>query len=135
VIRLRTVAAFLIAPLVPAGLLAAGVTAAIFTAEDVNPDGWGGLAVVVRIACLASYTVTLLLGLPAFVVFRRRGWTSWRAHAAAGVAIGVVAWGLFRLAAITRPEPSELVGVAIFVGFAVPSTLAFRAVAGRRQAS
>lgn len=124
--RLRTIAAFLVAPLTPAALLVAG----ILVVEDVGGPGRAGLVIVIRVAAIAAYALTLLLGVPAFVLFRRRGWTSVRAHLAAGVVIGLVAWILFRLAGITRADPGELAGLAIFVGFAVPSTLVFRAVAG-----
>lgn len=120
---MRTIAAFLIAPLVPAAVLVAVIVV-------MGSDGPGAPLVLARIVALATYPIALLFGVPARLVFRRFGWTSRRSYAAGGLAIGLAAWALFRLAGITRPDPSELFGVLLFTGLAVPTALVFRAIAG-----
>lgn len=82
----RTVAGFLVAPMMPAVILAGVVLAA------------GGNAQTLGYAAFASYIAypfALLVGLPAFLVMRRKGWDGWRAYAVAGVALGLVFLVLF----------------------------------------
>ena len=84
----RTMAAFLIAPLiVPVGLSVAAV---------VSPGGLPrsltdlpGLLLLFAIYALPiAYVIELVLGLPAWLFFRRRGISAWYAFAAGGAALG-----------------------------------------------
>lgn len=82
----RTVAGFLVAPMMPALILAAVVLAA---GGDSQTLGYAAFAGYV------SYSFALLVGLPAFLVMRRKRWDGWRAYAVAGLALGFVFVALF----------------------------------------
>ena len=82
----RTVAAFVVAPMMPAMILA-GV---ILVAEgDSQALGYAAFAGYI------SYPFALLIGLPAYLVMRRKHWDGLRAYAYLGVALGVFFLALF----------------------------------------
>ena len=82
----RAVAGFVVAPMMPALILAAVVLAA---GGDSQTLGYAAFAGYV------SYPFALLVGLPSFLVMRRRRWDGWRAYAVAGLVLGLVFLALF----------------------------------------
>lgn len=74
-------AGFLVAPMMPALILAGVILAA---GGDSQTLGYAAFAGYI------SYPFALLAGLPAFLVMRRRRWDGWRAYAVAGAALAVV---------------------------------------------
>jgi len=86
----RTPLAFLIAPLViPVGLSLAAV---VFPGDSpVSLTDFLGLTVLFALYSLpVAYAVELVLGVPAWFVFRRYGIRSWWAFAAGGVLLGMI---------------------------------------------
>lgn len=82
----RTVAAFVVAPMMPAVILAGIVLAAGGNSQTLGYAAFAGYI---------AYPFALVVGLPAFLVMRRKGWDGWRAYAMAGIALGFVFLGLF----------------------------------------
>jgi len=82
----RTVAGFVVAPMMPALILAAVVLAA---GGDSQTLGYAAFAGYV------SYPFALLVGLPSFLVMRRKRWDGWRAYAVAGLVLGLVFLAVF----------------------------------------
>jgi len=82
----RTVAGFVVAPMMPALILAAVVLAA---GGDSQTLGYAAFASYV------SYPFALLVGLPSFLVMRRKRWDGWRAYAVAGLVLGLVFLAVF----------------------------------------
>lgn len=82
----RTVAGFVVAPMMPALILAAVVLAA---GGDSQTLGYAAFAGYV------SYPFALLVGLPSFLVMRRKRWDGWRAYAVAGLFLGLVFLAVF----------------------------------------
>ncbi|MDB5488940.1 MAG: hypothetical protein JWQ58_2655 [Reyranella sp.] len=87
----RTVAGFVVAPMMPTLILVGVVLAA---GGDSQTLGYAAFAGYI------SYPFALLIGLPSFLVMRRRRWDGLRAYALAGLAFGLVflAFGLVFLA-------------------------------------
>lgn len=82
----RTVAGFLVAPMMP-GLILAAVVLAV-----------GGDSQTLDYAAFASYVsypFALLVGLPSFLLMRRRRWDGWRAYAVAGLVLAFIFVVLF----------------------------------------
>ncbi|TAJ96356.1 MAG: hypothetical protein EPO10_12665 [Reyranella sp.] len=82
----RTVAGFVVAPMMPALVLAGVVLAA---GGDSQTLGYAAFAGYI------SYPFTLLVGLPAFLLMRRKRWDGLRAYALAGLALGLTFVVLF----------------------------------------
>ena len=82
----RTVAGFLVAPMMPALVLAGMVLAA---GGDSQTLGYAAFAGYI------SYPFALLVGLPAFLFMRRKRWDGVRAYALAGLALGLTFLALF----------------------------------------
>ena len=76
----RTVAGFMVAPMMPA-LVLAGVV--IATGGDSQTLGYAAFAGYI------SYPFALLVGLPSFLLMRRKRWDGLRAYALAGLALGL----------------------------------------------
>ncbi|MFN4018744.1 MAG: hypothetical protein ACK4JB_25655 [Reyranella sp.] len=98
----RAVAAFVIAPMTPAAILAAVMLAA---GSDAQTLGYAAFAGYI------SYPFALLVGLPAYLVLRRRQWDGLRAYLFLGLALGMSFVALF--AAVVgfegeRTEPAWL---------------------------
>lgn len=82
----RTVAGFIVAPMMPA-LVLAGVVLA--SGGDSQTLGYAAFAGYI------SYPFALLVGLPSFLFMRRRGWDGVRAYALAGLVLGLAFLALF----------------------------------------
>lgn len=82
----RTVAGFLVAPMMPALVLAGVVLAA---GGDSQTLGYAAFAGYI------SYPFALFVGLPAFLFMRRKRWDGLRAYALAGLALGLTFLALF----------------------------------------
>lgn len=82
----RTVAGFMVAPMMPALVLAGVVLAA---GGDSQTLGYAAFAGYI------SYPFALLVGLPAFLLMRRKRWDGLRAYALAGLALGLTFVVLF----------------------------------------
>lgn len=88
---LRTVAGFLIAPLVPSLIAAVG---ALFT------DGPSAAALFFVVGVLFGYPVALMVGVPLHLIFAIRNWTGLSAYVIAGLLLGLLSYGSSFLAAI-----------------------------------
>lgn len=82
----RIVAGFVVAPMTPALVLAGVIFAA---GGDAQALGYAAFAGYI------SYPFALLVGLPAFLVMRRKGWDGLRAYAVAGLVLALVFVALF----------------------------------------
>ena len=82
----RTVAGFVVAPMVPALMLAGVVLAAGGNSQTLGYAAFAGYI---------SYPFALLVGLPSFLLMRRKGWNGLRAHVFAGLILGLVFLALF----------------------------------------
>jgi hypothetical protein len=82
----RTVAGFVIAPMMPALILAGVVLAA---GGDSQTLGYAAFAGYV------SYPFALLVGLPSYLLMRRKRWDGLRAYVLAGLALGLVFLAVF----------------------------------------
>ena len=87
--RFRTLMAFLIAPLIiPVGLCLATVVS-----PGDSPVSFTGFLVLLAFFSLCAlptaYAIELLLGFPAWLLFRRHGIRSWSAFAMGGAALGM----------------------------------------------
>jgi hypothetical protein len=113
----RTVAGFVVAPMMPALILAAVVLAA---GGDSQTLGYAAFAGYV------SYPFALLVGLPAFLVMRRRGWDGWRAYALAGLGLGIVFLALFAALVAFDGEKANSAWLALLanLAFLLPFVLA-----------
>ena len=78
----RLIAAFLIAPLIPAALAALAVPFAGFDGSFLGP--------VATIAVLYGYPAIAVIGIPAFLYFRHKGWLRWWQILLAGATIGTL---------------------------------------------
>ncbi len=75
----RTIAGFVIAPVVPGALIAAAMLA-LGEREDAQS--------VVMTNLIFGYPIAFLFGLPIHALLLRNRWTSWPAYAASGAALG-----------------------------------------------
>lgn len=82
----RTVAGFVVAPMMPALVLAGVVLAAGGDSQTLGNAVFAGYI---------SYPFALLVGLPAFLFMRRKRWDGLRAYALAGLALGLTFVVLF----------------------------------------
>ncbi len=106
----RTVAGFLVAPMIPALILAVVILAA---GGDSQTLGYAAFAGYI------SYPFALLVGLPVFLVMRRRQWNGWRAYGLAGLALGFVFLALFGgLAAGFDGDPESLAWLNLLANLA-----------------
>lgn len=105
----RTVAGFVVAPMMPALILAGVVLAA---GGDSQTLGYAAFAGYV------SYPFALLVGLPAFLVMRRRRWDGWRAYAVAGLGLGIVFLTLFAALVAFDGEKAESAWLALLANLA-----------------
>lgn len=117
----RIVAGFLVAPLAPAllhGLFTGGLPGFLFGA-------------------LFSFPATLILGLPALIVFSRLGWLNLWATVAAGAVLGALACLLLAFAFNARLNitPSALLGVAMLIVYGTIASATFWFVALRAKGS
>lgn len=113
----RTVAGFVVAPMMPALILAGVVLAA---GDDLQTLGYAAFAGYV------SYPFALLVGLPAFLAMRRRRWDGWRAYAVAGLGLGIVFLTLFAALVAFDGEKAESAWLALLanLAFLLPFVLA-----------
>ncbi len=113
----RTVAGFVVAPMMPALILAAVVLAA---GGDSQTLGYAAFAGYV------SYPFALLVGLPSFLVMRRKRWDGWRAYAVAGLVLGLVFLALFAALVAFDGEKAESAWLALLanLAFLLPFVLA-----------
>ncbi|MBU8876532.1 hypothetical protein KQ910_22355 [Reyranella sp. MMS21-HV4-11] len=113
----RTVAGFVVAPMMPALILAGVVLAA---GGDSQTLGYAAFAGYV------SYPFALLVGLPAFLVMRRRRWDGRRAYAVAGLGLGIVFLTLFAALVAFDGEKAESAWLALLanLAFLLPFVLA-----------
>lgn len=81
----RFILAFLVAPIVP--LLVLGLIDIAGSSGVSRHSGNAGLFAVIMF--LYVYPTTAILGLPVFLLFRRRGWYQWWRVLVGGVCIGV----------------------------------------------
>jgi len=89
----RTILAFAIAPLwVPLLVIAAILLFDPYVKYDGGPAPAGVVSTVI------TYAGILLIGLPAFLFLRSRGWTSWWLSVALGFAAGVAMFAVFLIA-------------------------------------
>lgn len=79
----RTIAGFVIAPLVP-GVLIAGLMLALSEREDALS--------MLKASVIFAYPIAFLLGVPSHAVLLRYGWTSWPAYVAAGALLGALVY-------------------------------------------
>jgi zinc transporter ZupT len=127
----RIVLAFLVAPLVPLLLLA--LVDVIGSPEGSRHSENGTLFAI--IVFLYVYPATAMLGIPVFLLFRRKGWYEWWRALIGGVCIGI-APSLLSLLLVVFVETNarELVATVVpFAGlgaaFGAIGALAFRAIA------
>jgi len=127
----RFILAFLVAPIVP--LLVLGLID-IAGSSGVHPQsGNGGLFALIMF--LYVYPTTAILGLPVFLLFRRRGWYQWWRVLVGGVCIGVAPSLLSLLLALfVDMRMHELMTTwirfaALGAAFGAVGALAFRAIA------
>jgi hypothetical protein len=113
----RTVAGFVVAPMMPALILAGVVLAA---GGDSQTLGYAAFAGYV------SYPFALLVGLPAFLAMRRRRWDGRRACAVAGLGLGIVFLTLFAALVAFDGEKAEPAWLALLanLAFLLPFVLA-----------
>ena len=113
----RTVAGFVVAPMMPALILAAVVLAA---GGDSQTLGYAAFASYV------SYPFALLVGLPSFLVMRRKRWDGWRAYAVAGLVLGLVFLTLFAALVGVDGEKANSAWLALLanLAFLLPFVLA-----------
>ena len=122
----RTVAAFVVAPMVPAVILAGVMLAA---GGDSQTLGYAAFAGYI------SYPFALLVGLPSYLVMRRRHWDGLRAYLFLGLGLGAFFVALFAGLAGIEGDAADpgwldlLANLAVLLSFvlacAVASTLAF----------
>lgn len=127
----RVLLAFLVAPLVP--LLVLGLVDFAGSSSVHNPFGNAGLFAIIMF--LYVYPTTAILGLPVFLLFRRKGWLQWWRVLAAGLCIGVTPSLLsLLLPLIADVRAQEVLATwlpfaALGAGFGAIAALAFRAIA------
>lgn len=116
----RVVLAFVISPaVVPLVVTALAVADKVRLHESV---------IVGSIYAAFTYGAAVVVGIPAFYVFSRKGWTKWWQYAVAGAAIGIGI--LFGMSAAARE--SVLPSVALlFIAMGVVSTTVFWLIATR----
>lgn len=122
----RTVAGFVVAPMMPA-LILAGVI--LVAGGDSQTLGYAAFAGYI------SYPFALLVGLPSYLVMRRKHWDGVRAYAYLGLALGVLFLALFAGLAGVEGDAANpawlnlLANLAFLLPFvlvcAVAATLAF----------
>ncbi len=122
----RTVAGFVVAPMMPALILAGVVLAAGGDAQTLGYAAFAGYI---------SYPFALLIGLPSYLVMRRRRWDGLRAYLLLGLALGALFVALFAGVAGFEGDAADsawlnlLANLAFLLPFvlvcAVASTLAF----------
>ena len=122
----RTVAGFVVAPMMPA-LILAGVI--LVAGGDSQTLGYAAFAGYI------SYPFALLVGLPSYLVMRRKHWDGVRAYAYLGLALGVLFLALFAGLAGVEGDAADpawlnlLANLAFLLPFvlvcAVAATLAF----------
>lgn len=113
----RTVAGFVVAPMMPALILAAVVLAA---GGDSQTLGYAAFAGYV------SYPFALLVGLPSFLVMRRKRWDGWRSYAVAGLVLGLVFLAVFAALVGADGEKANSAWLALLanLAFLLPFVLA-----------
>ncbi len=113
----RTVAGFVVAPMMPALILAAVVLAA---GGDSQTLGYAAFASYV------SYPFALLVGLPSFLVMRRKRWDGWRAYAVASLVLGLVFLAVFAALVGVDGEKANSAWLALLanLAFLLPFVLA-----------
>jgi len=117
----RIVAGFVVAPMMPTLILAGIVLAA---GGDSQTLGYAAFAGYI------SYPFALLVGLPSFLLMRRKRWDGLRAYALAGLAFGLVFLAMFAgLAgyqgdAVNPAWLNLLVNLAFLLPFALVCALA-----------
>lgn len=113
----RTVAGFVVAPMVPALILAGVVLAAGGNSQTLGYAAFAGYI---------SYPFALLVGLPSFLVMRRKRWDGWRAYAVAGLVLGLVFLALFAALVAFDGEKAESAWLALLanLAFLLPFVLA-----------
>lgn len=98
--RLRTILAFLLAPLaIPIGL---AILDAVFPGPDpVSFTGFFGLILLYSIFALPpAYVFELVVGLPVWLFLRRRGIRQWYVFVGGGVLLGALYWIVFTTIAV-----------------------------------
>jgi len=117
----RTVAAFVVAPMMPAAILAAVILAAGGDAQTLGYAAFAGYI---------SYPFALLVGLPAYLVMRRRHWDGLRAYLFLGLALGASFVAIFAGVAGFEGEGTEpawlnlLANLAYLLPFVLACSLA-----------
>jgi hypothetical protein len=134
--RLRTVLAFLVAPL-PLPLLLAII---LFPPEPTVAVFFEGILFWSIFSLPQAYVCELLFGVPAWIIFRRRGVRSWPTFAAGGIVLGAAYCMLYYVAEVIAKslrydfvEHSftrhlNPVSLLVAVPAGVVATLSFRAV-------
>jgi hypothetical protein len=117
----RLIAAFLLAP---------WVTSAVF-AGALSPDArsFGGVLIVFILYAAFAYVAEVILGLPAFLIYRRLRWGGFISHGLGGVALGLLAASSVAViySPFTRMAPGEFV---LCMAAGAASGLTFRFIAG-----
>lgn len=94
----RTVAAFVVAPMVPAVILAGVMLAAGGESQTLGYATFAGYI---------SYPLALLIGLPSYLVMRRRRWEGLRAYLLLGLGLGAFFVALFAAVAGFEGEGTD----------------------------
>ncbi len=110
----RTVAAFVVAPMVPAVILAGVMLAA---GGDSQTLGYATFAGYI------SYPFALLIGLPSYLVMRRRRWDGLRAYLLLGLGLGAFFVALFAGLAGFEGDADDPAGLDLLANLAVFSSL------------
>ena len=142
----RTLMAFLIAPLIiPVGLSLAAVVSP--GDSPVSFTGFLGLLALFSLYALpTAYFIELLLGFPAWLVFRRHGIRSWSAFAMGGAALGMtysVAYSVAKYVAaktmaydfVRHPFTRDINPLSLWLALpaGLASAILFRAIVFPRQ--
>ncbi|HEX6842523.1 MAG TPA: hypothetical protein VF113_13385 [Stellaceae bacterium] len=120
--RHRTLLAILIAPSGTTLLVLVGAWLARLSVADGGPHRPHDYSSLLWLAAI-SYALSYTAGIPVFLLARRLGWRTWRAHLAAGFLIGVVAVLLLGMVDLIFPaatsahlSPAQLLGAAAGIG-------------------
>ena len=92
---IRPLTGFLVAPILPGVLLVlivAMINARTFDYRELVETEW-----ILGLFAVLTYPVSVVVGLPLYLLFRSRGWNGLLLHVAAGVLLGVIVYVTYYL--------------------------------------
>ncbi len=115
--RRRTLLAFVLAPAV--------VPIVVFVLTVAEDTHLRERLLVAGVYATFTYGAAIIFGIPALILFERKGWTRWWQYTAAGAAIGFAVMMMFWIA---RPPMPDVRVFLIFAGIGSASALVFWAL-------